>query len=322
MEQEKLISVIVPIYNKEKYLKKCLNSILSQTYPELEVILVDDGSVDSSLQICQEYAEKDARVVVYSKPNGGVSSARNLGMEKSTGEYLSFVDPDDYLHPECMERLKNALEAENADLSYCHAMDVEETTGKTRTISKQSGEYTVIDASRYDWFDKYAHRVCWGALYKREITKGALFDLDLSIGEDTLFLARCIRNASRVVCVDSALYYYIINDSSATNSAYSPKKLDDLEAWKRICAMFQDEAAVYKTAKEEYALCCWLTAIKYCKNSAFMQEGCVEVEAQFKSLAKILLVRCQEQKQYGLYLKILFSVKCWNQWIWLKKHRN
>ena len=92
------VSIIVPIYNKEKYLEKCLDSILGQTYRDLEIILVDDGSTDNSLVICQHYAEKDPRIKIYHKPNGGVSSARNLGLEKSTGKYISFVDPDDFIH--------------------------------------------------------------------------------------------------------------------------------------------------------------------------------------------------------------------------------
>ena len=104
------VSIIVPIYNKEKYLEKCLDSILGQTYRDLEIILVDDGSTDNSLAICQRYAEKDLRIKIYHKPNGGVSSARNLGLEKSTGTLISFADPDDSLHAECIERLKRVLD--------------------------------------------------------------------------------------------------------------------------------------------------------------------------------------------------------------------
>lgn len=320
-EQIKNISVIVPIYNKEKCLKKCLDSILGQTDQELEVILVDDGSTDSSLKICREYAAKDARVQVYSKPNGGVSSARNLGMEKSTGDYLTFVDPDDFLHPECIERLKDALEAEDADLSYCYAVDVKGQTGKTRTISGESGNRSVVEASHYDWFDKYAHSVCWGTLYKREITKNVRFDADLKIGEDTLFLAKCIQNSKRVVCLDRALYYYVLNEDSVTNGSYSRKKLDELEAWKRVCEVFQDEPFVYQTAKEGYALRCRMIAIKYCKDEKFMQEGCAEVEKAYKNSASFLLARWRKEGRYDYYLKNLFSTRHWDQWIKIKQMR-
>ena len=113
------VSIIVPIYNKEKYLEKCLDSILGQTYRDLEIILVDDESTDNSLAICQRYAEKDLRIKIYHKPNGGVSSARNLGLEKSTGKYISFVDPDDFIHSEFIERLEMMLVQSDAEIAYC-----------------------------------------------------------------------------------------------------------------------------------------------------------------------------------------------------------
>ena len=118
------VSIIVPIYNKEKYLEKCLDSILGQTYRDLEIILVDDGSTDNSLAICQRYAEKDPRIKIYHKPNGGVSSARNLGLEKSTGKYISFVDPDDFIHSEFIERLEMMLVQSDAEIAYCKMLDV------------------------------------------------------------------------------------------------------------------------------------------------------------------------------------------------------
>ena len=118
LEQNNMISIIVPIYNKEKYLEKCLDSLLNQTYRELEILLVDDGSTDKSLEICRSYAEKDERIRVFSKKNGGVASARNLGVRESLGEYLSFVDPDDYVHPEYAVCMKEALEKSGAELVY------------------------------------------------------------------------------------------------------------------------------------------------------------------------------------------------------------
>ena len=132
------VSIIVPIYNKEKYLEKCLDSILGQTYRDLEIILVDDGSTDNSLAICQRYAEKDPRIKIYHKPNGGVSSARNLGLEKSTGTLISFADPDDSLHAECIERLKRVLDETGAEIAYCYGLDLLGTTGRTQTKSDET----------------------------------------------------------------------------------------------------------------------------------------------------------------------------------------
>ena len=132
------VSIIVPIYNKEKYLEKCLDSILGQTYRDLEIILVDDGSTDNSLAICQRYAEKDLRIKIYHKPNGGVSSARNLGLEKSTGTLISFADPDDSLHAECIERLKRVLDETGAEIAYCYGLEDRKSTRLNSSHYQQS----------------------------------------------------------------------------------------------------------------------------------------------------------------------------------------
>ena len=124
MEKNQTVSLIIPIYNKEKYLKRCLDSVVNQTYRELEILLVDDGSTDASRSICEEYAKRDTRIKVIPKENGGVSSARNLGMEHSTGTYLAFADPDDFIHLEFVERLKNLLEQTGAEISFCPFLTV------------------------------------------------------------------------------------------------------------------------------------------------------------------------------------------------------
>ena len=125
-EKEPLISVIIPIYNMEKYLGRCLDSILINTYRNLEVICVDDGSKDSSLAILREYAARDSRIIVIAKENGGVSSARNAGLDRMTGECVSFIDPDDLVHPQYFELLLSALEAASAELSICDSRAVED----------------------------------------------------------------------------------------------------------------------------------------------------------------------------------------------------
>ena len=124
MKKNNLISIIVPIYNVEKYLKKCIDSIINQTYKNLEIILVDDGSPDNCGKICDEYAKKDNRIKVIHKENGGVSSARNVGVENATGEYIGFVDSDDYIEKDMYEVLINNLKKENADISIISNYEV------------------------------------------------------------------------------------------------------------------------------------------------------------------------------------------------------
>ncbi|MEE0588087.1 MAG: glycosyltransferase [Faecalibacterium sp.] len=315
------VSIIVPIYNKEKYLEKCLDSILGQTYRDLEIILVDDGSQDGSLEICRKYAEKNERIHVYAKKNGGVASARNLGLEKSQGSFLAFVDPDDYLHPECISLLKKAVDETGAEIAYCHAMDVDSKTGETKTISGETGAYRVIPADSYDWFDRMAHSVSWGTIYRRSVAEQVRFDDDLKIGEDTLFLAKCIHAAHSIVRVDRALYYYYINDDSVTSGRYTERKLDELEAWRRVCQVFEDKPVVLETAQAGYAIRCRMIAIKYCKDAKFMERACTEVGTEFHAVGKILLKKWRATGKWNYYLKTLFSYYCWNAWIKLKQTR-
>ena len=315
------VSIIVPIYNKEKYLEKCLDSILGQTYRDLEIILVDDGSTDNSLAICQHYAEKDPRIKIYHKPNGGVSSARNLGLEKSTGTLISFADPDDSLHAECIERLKRVLDETGAEIAYCYGLDLLGTTGRTQTKSDETEKISVMPVRRYDWNSRKAHTVCWGAVYRRAVTQDVAFDTDLKIGEDTLFLAKCIRKAEKIACIDKALYYYYVNDDSVTSGHYSAGKLTELKAWQRICKVFADEPFVYRSARAGYALRCREIVVKYCKDDAFMEQACAEAEREFKRNAGPLLAGWFRAGQYRYFIKTLYSYLLWNSWLKKKQAR-
>ena len=320
-ENNQKVSIIVPIYNKEKYLDRCMNSLVNQTYKDLEIILVDDGSSDRSLEICNDYAEKDSRIRVFAKENGGVSSARNLGMEQSTGAYLAFVDPDDYMELECIQLLKKSMDAEQADIVYCHPRDIEEGTGKSRTVSEETGKRYPIQATEYNWAAPWADTVSWGAIYRREITEGIAFDTDLKIGEDTLFLGKCIHNSEKIVRLDRALYNYCLNSDSVTSGYYSPRKMSELEAWRRLCQVFEDQPKVYATAEAGYALRCRMFAVLYCKDENFMKNDCAWVGREFKKSAKYLLKCWRQQGRYGIYLKTLISYWFWDGWVRLKQTR-
>ena len=126
MFRNSLISVIVPVYNVEKYLPQCLNSIINQTYKNIEVVLVDDGSTDDSGNICEEYKKNDERIIVVHQKNSGLSAARNVGIEISTGEYITFIDSDDYISPDYIENLYSALEQYSADIAICDLKKVSE----------------------------------------------------------------------------------------------------------------------------------------------------------------------------------------------------
>lgn len=321
MCQKKIISIIIPIFNKQNYLDICLESIVKQTYSELDIILIDDGSTDKSYDICKKWEKLDTRIRVFNKKNGGVASARNYGLEKAKGEYIAFVDPDDYLKLECIEKLYMALKNNDTDIAYCFAWDIIQQKKETHTLSLLTGKTYLLNSMEYDWINWKRHTVAWGALYKSNLIKKIQFDEDLSIGEDTLFFARCVRNAKNLVCLDDALYFYNINDCSVTMEGYSHKKMSEEIAWKRVCELFEDNSHVLDTAKAAYALTCKTMIGKYCKSNTFIESDLAYLEKNFKKYFTTTIKCLILDHQYILALKTIYSKIFWKAWLH-KKMKN
>jgi glycosyltransferase involved in cell wall biosynthesis len=212
--KEPLISVIVPVYNVEKYLARCLDSIIAQTYTNLQIIVVDDGSTDNSSKICDEYAKKDKRIEVYHKKNEGVSSARNYGIQRTKGEIIGFVDSDDYVEASYIKLLEKNMQDNQSDISICGFKKVYD--GKSDTIIRYK------DGACFDkktFVNKImnvenAFGVCHMKLIKKEVIGENAFDETLTVGEDALFMVSISTNVSKVSYVGQALYNYRINQSS------------------------------------------------------------------------------------------------------------
>ncbi len=222
-----LISIIVPIYNVEKYLAKCIDSIISQTYNNLEIILVDDGSTDTSPKICDDYQKKDNRIKVIHKKNGGVSSARNLGLINSTGEYIGFIDPDDYIEPNMYECLLNTLKSENTQISMCGYNEIKNNKIDKTIIYSQK----TISSEKLlkDIFDTTCMGVVWNKLFKRSLfinkeTKNYFYE-NLHYCEDLTMLLNILNPEDHIAMVNKSLYNYIITDSSICHNSISEKKL-------------------------------------------------------------------------------------------------
>ena len=168
----KKISVIVPIYKVEKYIHRCIDSIINQTYKNLEIILVDDGSPDSCPRICDEYAKKDKRIKVIHKENGGLSDARNKGVDIATGDYIAFVDSDDYIHPNMYEVLIYELEKNNSDIALCKYKIVYE---KSKIKTEIDGKFEVYSLNNLQALDSMYGKdgvdfiVAWNKLYKKDL---------------------------------------------------------------------------------------------------------------------------------------------------------
>lgn len=212
------ISVIVPVYNVEKYLHRCIDSILSQTFTDFELLLIDDGSKDKSGAICDEYVVKDNRVCVFHKENGGVSSARNLGLDNACGEWISFVDADDYLDVECLSMLMSQQNADLTIINYiCH-------NGSERIIPNSASFIFKSENVLYDFLNQRINigslRTPWGKLYKKYlIDKLRLrFNEDLHIAEDTIFVLQYCINCRSLEMIDNPLYNYEYSDSNEETS--------------------------------------------------------------------------------------------------------
>ena len=218
------ISVIVPVYNVEKYIAKCLDSILAQTYENIEILCVNDGATDNSGKILDEYAARDSRVKVFHKENGGVSSARNLALENATGDYIAFVDSDDYIAPDMYESLLSALKENDADIAECSIAYAEEDGNIKYGDSKK---YALDDqkAMLEAFFLKKIAVVIWNKLFKSKVLEGLTFDANYKIGEDSLFLYNALKNARSIVGIEKVGYYYLQRTTSVMHNVVDEKKL-------------------------------------------------------------------------------------------------
>lgn len=258
-KQQDLVSVIVPIYNMEKHLDRCLESILGQTYQNLEILLIDDGSTDGSLEIINGYAERDSRVRVLHKENGGVSSARNLGLEMMRGEYCTFVDPDDYIAKVYVEWLYNALNNYRADLATCGFCSA--TPEETPSLPTQGNPNCFqVDMTKLSLFgeeDGHSFWDCWAALYKSSLIGNLRFDVDLYYGEDTLFFVSYLKRTKALVDVRDDLYVYVQHADSACHLEYNPRHLTIIEGRKRSIIELQNAPKIlYQSLVACYLMNC------------------------------------------------------------------
>ena len=218
-----LISIIVPVYNVKDYLSKCLQSICGQTYKNLEIILIDDGSSDGSGELCDLFAQRDGRIKVIHQANAGQSAARNRGLAVAQGEFLGFVDSDDWIEPDMYEFLYHLLKENGADISICsHYI---ETAVKTR-VKHSSGQFSSFsreEAIRTLVEDKRIRNYMWDKLYKRQLFAGIYFPVN-RVFEDIAVSYQIFYKTQKVVMQDCPKYHYVIREGSAMQGKYNPQK--------------------------------------------------------------------------------------------------
>lgn len=226
MNQE--ISVIVPVYNVEKYLNRCIKSIVNQTYRDLEIIIVNDGSTDHCGEICDKWREKDKRIKVIHKENGGLSDARNTGMKVATGNYIAFVDSDDWIEPLMYETLMKVLIANKSDIVSCGFRKVQKEEPRKESSEHQLIQYDAESALEAMITEKGMHQVVWNKLYKRELVEEILFEKG-KYNEDEFWSYQVIGRVKKVTAIKNIYYNYFQRDNSIINETYSLKRLDGLE---------------------------------------------------------------------------------------------
>lgn len=226
---EELISVIIPVYKVEEYLDECVLSVIRQTYTNLEIILVDDGSPDNCPRMCDEWATKDSRIKVIHKENGGLSDARNAGLDAAEGQYIAFIDSDDYIKPDMMEKLHSALVTEKADIAACGLQNFGDEHERPWGCEETIGTPEQIYALLYN-DTAYPVAAC-SKLYKSSCWKTLRFPVG-KICEDAFTTYQLIHNAQRIVMIPHALYCYRIRPGSIMTSSFSLKKMDEEEAWR------------------------------------------------------------------------------------------
>ena len=229
-----LISIVVPVYKVEKYLEKCVKSILKQTYTNLEIILVDDGSPDKCGQLCDELAKTDNRIKVFHKANGGLSDARNYGVERANGEYIGFVDSDDYIHENMYEELYKAIKKSGTAIAECGVTRVYKNT--LRPHYEGEDYFLVLDREGYlkEYLEnKRLYGSAWCKLIHKNLAKKIKFPTG-KIYEDAFYTLELLKTVDKYTLISGNYYYYYIRENSITTRPFSAKDMDYIEIMDQI----------------------------------------------------------------------------------------
>jgi len=242
----KKVTVIVPVYNVEKYLPKCIESILAQTYTEFELILVDDGSTDHSGSICDAYAVKDPRINVVHQRNKGVSTARNIGLDMAKGDYIGFVDADDYIAPDMYETMVSAIENTKAEIAECEANFVSESGKFIYCLTNKRKKISVLNSKEalyvFPSNKVISYSMC-NKLFSASILKKTNIRCcpQINVLEDCLFICETLFNIKKCVLLPNVFYYYVMRKNSAMHSIFSDKNMEAIESMKKCVDLYENK---------------------------------------------------------------------------------
>lgn len=275
MDNKIKVSIIIPVYNVEKYISRCLDSVVNQTLKEIEIILVNDGTKDSSLDICEKYAKKDKRVKIFSKVNEGLGLTRNYGVKRATGEYIAFLDSDDFIELDFYEKLYNESLKEKTDATFAciktyfnskENPKIEKIPFRNNVVSSKELMYNLLHVKNTsEYGNEYMSMCVWRAIYKRSIIKenNILFESERKfISEDILFNIDFCMNSKNISFVRDTYYYYCINGNSLTTTYKEDRFEKDIILYKEIIRRLKKYGEYEHVKKGLYSLfLCYVRAV-------------------------------------------------------------
>lgn len=309
-----MISVIVPVYNVEEYLPTCIESILNQTYEDLEILLIDDGSTDNSGKICDEYAKRDNRCIVIHQLNKGLSGARNTGLDHATGEYISFIDGDDYIHPQMLEILYEALHKGDYDFSMTLYKEVQ-TKEPTQFISIYASQELDQDQLIYSLYKSYKKKndypeisfhVVWNKLYKKSIIKSINFIKTSS--EDAVFNNSVYLKCKKVIIINAITYYWVQRPTSITHQGINQTYINRILSYYQCLKNIPKNNDKYRAAALEKLYKSMVTYKFYVQNSSLK----IELKKINQSIKKETILEFKSNRYISPLHKIviLLSLYC------------
>lgn len=313
MGEKPLISVIVPVYNSEKFLKKCVDSILGQSYGNLEVVLINDGSTDGSAGICDAYARQDNRVRVFHQENCGVSATRNRGITLAVGEYIGFVDADDWIDTDMYQSLYALLKQYDADVSI-HSFYVEENE-KDRSRRRDCDEVLVMDAKEAIremlLAKRFAGHLC-NKLFKQSLLQGLLLKKEIAIYEDMLFLWDVFHGANRVVFQDKKVYHYVIHSESALQTVWRDTFFTVFDATRSVLKKTEKEYPdLVPEARKTVLLSCLVVAMKLHRAKQLTKENYRKIRKMMKGSLNCKSLMLFPEKRSGISVLCLRMGRRW-----------
>ena len=316
MNSIKMISVIVPVFNIEQYLEKCIESIVNQTYRNLQIILVDDGSTDKSGEICDAYAQKDSRIKVIHKQNGGLSDARNYGLEKAEGDLLSFIDGDDWIHPQMYEIMTDAIEKNSADMAVCQYQQTDEKSF-LRRIDTSRLSYTIVSGTRAMTDMSNIYPMAWNKLYRREIFDNLRYPVG-KLHEDEYVIHKIFRKTDKIAITEESLYFYEVREGSITSGINIKRIEDSFQAYTERVDFCREEKweDALPAVVNQYCDFCLRTYYNLQKKEIDSKE--YDIEKLWKS-ERNMIGQFPDIKLEEKYRKFAISPKEYEKWV--KKER-